>query len=287
MPSATRLLHVQARLGEGAIWDKRDRVLWWVDIDGQALHRFDPASGNDRWWPMPSQVGTVVPRTSGGVVVALRDSIVAFDPATATSTTLATADLPGQRFNDGKCDPAGRLWVGALAIDGGTPRSHLYRLAAGGVLEPQLDGIAISNGLAWSADRTTFWYIDTPTRRIDAFDYDLASGRISNRRPAVVFPDGVGFPDGMTIDAEDTLWVAMWDGGAVLRCDPRRGTIVERLAVPGARNITSCAFGGNTLDTLYITSARGDHHDPAHPDGGDLFSARPVARGVEAAAYAG
>ena len=154
-------------------------------------------------------------------------------------------------------------------------------------LNVQVPGVTISNGIVWSRDGRTCWYIDTPTGRVDAFDYDAAAGRLSNRRPAVVFPTGVGFPDGMAIDEHDILWVAMWGGGHVLACDPRSGRIVGRVGVPGASDITSCAFGGPGLRTLYITSAGGDRADAATPSAGDLFLADPGVRGVPSTPYAG
>lgn len=262
MMTATRLLHVQARLGEGAIWDHRAQALWWVDIIGHALHRYDPSGQRDEMWAMPSAIGTVVPRASGGVVVALQNDLAAFDPVTRTLTTLAGIDHPELRFNDGKCDPAGRLWVGTLAWTEAVGAGALYRLDPQVGLNVQVPHITIANGIVWSRDGRTCWYIDTPTKRVDAFDFDLVNGRLSNRRPAVMFPDGVGFPDGMAIDEHDNLWVAMWGGGCVLCCDPRSGRIVDRIDVPGASKITSCAFGGPALDTLYITSAGGGTAEP-------------------------
>jgi sugar lactone lactonase YvrE len=286
MTSATRLLHVQARLGEGAIWDTKASVLWWVDIDGRELHRYDPATSHDQSWAMPSTIGTVVPRARGGVVVALKNIIAAFDPATASLTTLAGIDQADQRFNDGKCDPAGRLWVGTIDFTERPNVAALYRLDERGI-NSQVSGVTISNGIVWSRDGRTCWYIDTPTRRVDAFDFDVAGGRLSNRRPAVVFPDGVGFPDGMAIDEHERLWVAMWGGGCVLCCDPHGGRIVDRIAVPGAMSITSCAFGGPDLRTLYITSAGGDRADAETPDAGDLFVAHPGVRGMPSTPFAG
>ena len=277
MPTATPLLHAQARLGEGAIWDTRAQVLWWVDINGRELHRFDPATNRDLVWAMPSTIGTVVPRTRGGVVVALKNIIAAFDPVTATLTTLAGIDQADQRFNDGKCDPAGRLWVGTINFAETPGVAALYRLDERGI-NSQIPGLTISNGIVWSRDGRTCWFIDTPTRRVDAFDYDMTEARLSNRRPAVVLPDGVGYPDGMAIDEHQRLWIAMWGGGCVLCCDPRSGRTVDRIDVPGARDITSCAFGGAALDTLYITSSRGDQSDPALPHAGDLFIAHPGVR---------
>ena len=286
MTTAQPLLHAQARLGEGAIWDTRAQMLWWVDITSRELHRFDPATTRDHVWAMPSTIGTVVPRARGGVVVALKNIIAAFDPETATLTTLAGIDQPDQRFNDGKCDPAGRLWVGTIDFNETPNVAALYRLDERGI-NSQIPGITISNGIVWSRDGRTCWYIDTPTRRVDAFDYDVTSGRLSNRRPAVIFPAGDFYPDGMSIDANGHLWVAMWGGGCVLHCDPVSGRILGRIDVPGARNITSCAFGGTNLDTLYITSSRGDKTDQALPSAGDLFVANPGVRGVPSPSFAG
>jgi sugar lactone lactonase YvrE len=285
MATATRLLHAQARLGEGAIWDTLTQVLWWVDINGRELHRYDPVTNRDQVWAMPSTIGTVVPRARGGVVVALQNIIATFDPQTATLTTLAGIDQPDQRFNDGKCDPTGRLWVGTIAFSEAAGVAALYRLDERGI-NSQIPGITISNGIVWSPDGRTCWYIDTPTDRVDAFDYDVTSGRLSNRRPAVHFPPGVGHPDGMAIDERGQLWVAMWGGGCVLHCDPMSGRILGRIDIPGARNITSCAFGGANLDTLFITSSRGDHADSTLPYAGDLFVAHPGVRGVPSPSFA-
>jgi len=224
-------------------------------------------------------------------MVALRRGLGSLDLATGNIEIFANpeADKPANRFNDGKCDPAGRFWAGTLGPRG---EAALYRLDVDHSLHTMVTGVSTSNGLVWSADAKLFYYIDTPTGRVDAFDYDLGTGNISNRRPAVV-PDSAlpGRPDGMTIDADGMLWVAFWGGAAVIRYDPKTGKMLEKAAVPGAKHSSSCAFGGKDLQTLFITSAKaGVKPDQLaeQPNAGHLFAVRIAnTRGVPALEYRG
>ncbi len=286
--TADLVLDARALLGEGALWEARRGRLLWVDILGKSLHLFDPDAGVDRALDVGQFIGTVVPRRSGGLVVALYDGLAALDPETGQLTFLADpeADRPDNRFNDGKCDPAGRFWAGTMSMKREAGAAGLYVLETDGTVRRALTGVTTSNGLAWSADARTLYYIDTRLKRVDAFDYDLAAGSIANRRPVIRIPEADGRPDGMTIDAEDMLWVAHWEGGRVTRWDPASGALLQTIRVPVAR-VTSCAFGGPALDTLYITTARPDSPDPAQPHAGGLFAARPGVRGVPAFAYGG
>lgn len=255
---AEPILVAASTLGEGPHWDAGRRVLWWVDILGSALHAFDPAAGVDRVWAVGDHVGTVVPSVAGGVVLALRRGLAAFDPeADGPPRMLAEpADHPASnRFNDGTCDPAGRLWAGTMAYDEATGAGALYRFDADHRLHRVLDGITISNGLAWDLERSVFYHIDSPTRTIRAFSYDHASGAIAEPRTAVRCGLDDGFPDGMAIDVEGMLWVAHWGGAQVVRWDPATGRAVQRVRVP-TRQPSACAFGGDRLDRLFITSAR-------------------------------
>lgn len=295
MTTATLILDAQATLGEGPIWDTREKALWWVDINEHRLHRFDPATKRNQTYTIGQFVGTVVPRAKGGVMLAVQHGLAAFDPATDRLEMLAEpeAHIPENRFNDGKCDPAGRFWAGTLEIvEQNMQAGSLYCLHADHHVEKRVEHIGISNGLVWTSDKRTMYYIDSPTRRVDAFDYDNATGSISNRRPAVRLPENLGFPDGMAIDAEDHLWVACWGGWCVARFDPRGlrpHEPVERIAVP-ASQVTSCAFGGPELTDLYITTARRDITGKAlvmQPHAGGLFHARPGVRGVPSVPYAG
>ncbi|NUT55158.1 MAG: SMP-30/gluconolactonase/LRE family protein, partial [Thermoleophilia bacterium] len=173
----------QALLGEGPRWDARSRRLLWVDIEGRALHVFDPASGHDRDLPLGSRVGSAAPMDSGGVLVALADRLAVVDLDDGSTRTLV--EIPhgkGMRLNDGACDPAGRFWVGSMALDETPGAAALYRFSHGSGLDRVLDGVTLSNGLGWSRDGTTMYYVDSPTYRIDAFDVDVAAGEISGRR---------------------------------------------------------------------------------------------------------
>lgn len=280
-----------AQLGEGPLWDWREECLWWVDILGQALHRFDPASRSSTRFDVGRPIGTVVVRESGGLVIACADGFHAFDPNTQSHEALGDpeADLPGNRFNDGKCDPRGRLWAGTMSMREETGRGTLYSLEPAGDVRRRLGGVTCSNGIVWTADESTMYFIDSPTRRIDAFDYDAASGDLTNRRCAVEVPAELGIPDGMAIDSAGMLWVGMWGGWHVVAFDPRSGREVSRVRLPTA-NVTACAFGGRDLRDLYITTASvGLSPDDVHrqPLAGGLFRVRTHVPGVRSAMYSG
>ncbi|MFZ2898325.1 MAG: SMP-30/gluconolactonase/LRE family protein [Saprospiraceae bacterium] len=276
---------IAAQLGEGAFWNHQTNELYWVDIEGKTLHIYDPATGANRSLATPSRVGTVVPAQDKQAVIALEDGIYLIDTQTGDIRSFCPleADMPGNRFNDGKCDPAGRLWVGSMDFATTNPTASLYRVDPDGKATKMLDSITISNGIVWTSDRKTIYYIDTPTRQIRAYDYDDNTGSISNERVAVTVPDTLGYPDGMAIDEEDMLWVGMWDGGCVARFNPLTGQLVSKIEVP-AHNVTACAFGGENLDTLYITTASLDMTEEEkrrYPDAGSIFKAVPGVKGVK------
>ncbi len=282
---ASPLLATQCSLGEGAIWNHRQQVLHFVDIGEGLVYTYDPLGGHCGQVPAYSRVGTVVPVEGGGLLLATQAGIATLDPGTGVFGWLANPLRdPAVRFNDGKCDPSGRFWIGSMAMDGRREAGALYRMDADGTVTQMLDRVSISNGLAWSADRTRFYYIDTPTSCVQVFDYDDTGGDISNRRVAFRIPEEDGSPDGMSIDSEGRLWIAMWAGGSVNCYDPENGALLHRVIVP-APHASSCAFGGPDLDTLYITTARVDLSPEElrqWPQSGDLFVAKPGVKGVEA-----
>lgn len=288
---ARSVFHAQAALGEGSLWNPAGPAqLYWVDIEGRALHVFDPATRQDVDWPTGARIGTVVPMRNGNVLVALQNGLhqLALDTGRLTllANPLTDANL---RFNDGKCDPAGRFWVGTFDLQERPRAGTLYRFDPDGQLHIMLRHITNSNGLAWSADKTTFYYIDTPTLVVQAFDYDHATGSIANPRPIIHFPVIAGVPDGMTIDAEGKLWVALWGGGAVHRYDPGTGALLQVVEVP-APFTSSCAFGGPDLRTLFITTARQGLTAAQlrqFPLSGDLFAVEPGVGGVPAYVFGG
>jgi sugar lactone lactonase YvrE len=285
------VLDARAMLGEGAIWDSRKQRLYWVDIEPGRLHVFNPGDGTDRAFELGEMVGTVVPRKGGGVMLALQRGFAAFDFRTGELTRWSDpeAHLPRNRFNDGKCDPEGRFWAGTISLDREPCAAGLYCMDTDGRVETMLKGVTNSNGIAWSLDGTAMYYINTPTRRVTQFDYDSTSGRIANPRNVIIIPVNEGKPDGMTIDSEGMLWIALWGGGCVGRWDPRTGTRLGTVSVPAAR-VTSCAFGGANLDELYITTARtglSESELADQPHAGGLFRARPGVAGVAAFEFAG
>jgi sugar lactone lactonase YvrE len=290
--TAQPILGARASLGEGALWHAPTQTLYWVDILGQKVFAYDPATGENRSTEVGSDVGTVVVRKAGGLMVGLREGFAWVEPESGQVQLLAPIahSAPDERLNDGKCDPAGRFWAGTIASRDGRGVGRLYRMDPDHSLHIMLEGIACSNGIVWTADARTMYYIDTPTRQVWGFEYDKDIGAIENKRIAIEVDPEHGHPDGMAIDAEDTLWIAMWGGGRVCRFDPRSGRLLDMVTVPSARQTTSCAFGGPNLDELFITSARDglkDHELAEQPEAGSLFRARVGVRGVEAAEFAG
>ncbi|MCX6044673.1 MAG: SMP-30/gluconolactonase/LRE family protein [Chloroflexi bacterium] len=285
------LVDIRALVGEGALWDETQGVLYWVDILSNKLYIYDPASGENRTFDVGQHVGTVVLRASGGVMLAVYDGFAAYDLDKQTLTLIhdPEADLPNNRFNDGKCDPAGRFWAGTMAYSNQTTQGSLYRLDADLSVHKMLGNIGISNGIVWSLDAKTMYYIDSMAYTVRAFDYDNATGAISNERVVITVPRELSLPDGMAIDAEGMLWVAHFGGSAVRRWDPNTGQVLATIDLP-AKQITSCAFGGPNLDTLYITSGANGLDEAAlakQPHAGALFSVKPGVRGVTTFKFAG
>jgi sugar lactone lactonase YvrE len=248
---------IPSLLGEGALWSVGLQQLWWVDIEGKKLNLYHPSTNQNQSFDMPSRIGTVVEvANEDRVIVALEDGLYFFDWNTNTLEFIINpeASKPDLRFNDGKCDPQGRFWVGSMHMNQTTGAAGLYRLNRDLTVYQALDQITISNGIVWTSDHKTMYYIDTPTGKVMGYDYDPETGAISNPRVAVEIPQGTGHPDGMAIDVEDKIWVAHWGGAAVYRYDPLTGKTLLKVEVP-ALNITSVAFTGPELKTLLITSA--------------------------------
>lgn len=277
----------ECELGEGPVWDARSGRITWVDILSRLVHVHDPTTGATESIETPLDVGAIVPRRAGGFMAALQDGFWILGDGPARRVATVPEAGPAIRFNDGKCDPAGRFWAGTMPYDEVSPVGCLYRLDRDGSVARVLDGVTISNGLAWSGDGTTFYYIDTPTRRVDAFSYDAATGGLQNRRTVIEIPRAAGAPDGMAIDVEDGLWIALWGGGALHRYVEGR---LDRVVALPVSQPTSCAFGGPDLDELYITSARiglAPTARDAEPLAGSLFRIRPGVRGPAASSYEG
>lgn len=278
------LLHAAgAIVGEGPVWDADTGDLVWVDILGRRVHRYARDGGPREPLETPLDVGAVVPRRGGGLVLALQDGFWLADRGGPPRRLAPVeADDPGSRFNDGKCDPSGRFWAGTMEYSGADDRGALYRLDPDGTVSRHVTGVRISNGLAWSADGRTMYYIDSLAGSVDAFDFDAHAGTVSGRRVAVAFERDGSVPDGMSIDEEGHLWIAFFGASCVRRYDPADGSCSVQVDLP-APHITSCAFGGPDLDELYITSAARDLDAAgraAHPGAGGLFRIRPGIRGT-------
>jgi len=246
-----------SQLGEGPVWDDRTGTLLWVDIIRGHVHLLKPAGAEYRRLDLGEMVGVVALRENGQLIAGIKSGIADVDILTGTLNRRFAPEshLPDNRFNDGKCDPAGRFWAGTMPLSGSGPQGSLYLVGKEGSLHRMVTGVTISNGLAWSLDRKRMYYIDTPTFEVACFDYDDATGSIDRRRTAFKIPRTEGAPDGMTIDAEGMLWVAHWGGWQVTRWDPNKGTMIDKIKLP-VSNVTSCTFGGPDLRDLYITSAR-------------------------------
>lgn len=280
---------IEAQLGEGAIWNYKTQEFYWIDIEDKLLHIYNPITKENRSFTTPSRIGTVVPYTQNKVVVALEDGIYKLNIETGAVSLLSDveAHITENRFNDGKCDPLGNLWVGSMHLKGIEPLASLYRINEQGVALKMIDSVTISNGIVWTADAKTMYYIDTPTSKVMAYDYDFDTGAISNKRVAVEVSIEDGYPDGMTIDSEDMLWVGLWNGNAVARFNPKTGELLSKVEVP-AHNVTACAFGGENLDILYITTARVDMTQQeleSLPLSGSLFKVVPGVKGVKASFF--
>lgn len=280
----------EALLGEGPRWDAAARRLLWVDIEAGALHLFDPARNQDRAIALGRRVGAAAPtQDAGRVLVALADRLALVDLADESLHTLV--EIPhgeGMRLNDGACDAAGRFWIGSMALDESAGMAALYRYSTAGGLERLLEGVTLSNGLGWSPDGGTMYYIDSMTYRVDRFDVDVASGAIADRRPFATIEHGAGIPDGLTVDDEGCVWVALWGGGAVRRYTPD-GELERTVAVP-AEKVTACCFGGDDGRALYITTASAElatEERERQPLAGSLFVADVGVSGPPARPFAG
>ena len=274
--------------GEGPCWDPAGRRMLVVDMMAGAVVDLSSLE-SPRRHDIGSPVAAVVrPRARGGFVVATEHAFALFDEDFALERRLPeVVDDGGIRLNEGGCDSRGRFYCGSMAYDETPGAGSVYRLEPDGSVSTALEGVTISNGLQWSHDGALAYYIDTPTRRVDVFDFDGSDGSFHNRRPLVELGDDVaGAPDGMTIDAEGGLWVALWGGGAVRRYDAE-GRLMEVVDVPGVSQTSAAAFGGADLDTLYITSSRQHLPEGAEPQAGAVFAVQPGVRGAALNAFAG
>jgi sugar lactone lactonase YvrE len=269
----------QSQLGEGPVWDPDRGLLWWVDILAGHVHSIDPSTGARTRFDAGDPVGAVGLTSAGGLVLALVDgfALAGADGQDLTRVPGFIIDRNAIRFNDGKPDPWGNFCAGTMAwSENGNPPGSLYRLSPDGAVCELFGAVGLSNGLDWTDDRRLFYYADSTSGRVDLFDTDPDTGTLGARRPFVTVPEADGIPDGLTLDAEGCVWLAVWGAGELRRFTPdgRLDTVVR---LP-ARQVTSAAFGGPGLGTLYITCAW-DGLSPAdradQPHAGDIFACTP------------
>ena len=273
----------RSQWGEGPVWWQG--ALYYVDIEGRRVHRFDPADGSEKSWDAGQRVGAVVPRESGGLVIAGDHGISFLDEESGKITPIADpeADKPDNRFNDGKCSPDGRFFAGTISLVKKTGDAKLYRLDPDLTLHEAFGPVTNSNGIVWSADGKTVYYIDTTRKEVLAFDYE--DGHLRNLRSAFSTGHIDASPDGMTIDADGNLWIAFCHGGCVSCFDPHSGNELHRIAIP-CLETTACAFGGPDLADLFVTT--GVHKTAREEHAGRLFVIRGLkAKGVPANAFEG
>lgn len=283
MPHIEPVATVRARWGEGPIWWKN--VLYYVDIHGHLVHRYDPATGEERSWNVGQRVGTVVPRESGGLVIAGDHGILFLDEESGELSPVADpeADKPDNRFNDGKCSPDGRFFAGTISLVKKTGDAKLYRLDPDLTIQEAFGPVTNSNGIVWSPDGRTVHYIDTPRREVLAFDY--SDGHLTNLRTAFPTTAIDASPDGMAVDSDGNLWIAFCHGGCVVCFDPATGEELRRIDFP-CLETTACAFGGPDLGDLYVTT--GIHATVQEEHGGRLFVVRGLGvKGLPSNAFAG
>lgn len=281
-----------ALLGEGAMWSERQQALFWVDILGRRLHRYVVATQARQTWSFDEEITAVAERQNGkGLLVTMRQHIALFDPESGVVQRLhqPEADEPGNRFNDGKCDAQGRFWASTMDFGCQKPSGALYMLDAQLRCLRMFGGFAVTNGPTWSRDGRTLYLNDTVNGRVYAFDVDSVSGELGPQRLWLQMPPEDGFPDGMTTDTQGNIWIAHWAGGCVTCHDAVTARELTRIRMP-THNITSCAFGGPALQTLFITSARADLTDrqrQEQPLAGALFSVDLSSTGLAANLFAG
>lgn len=281
--------NAHAKLGEGPLWSIKEQALYWVDILNKRLHRL--GHGHQHTWQFDEEISSVAERAEAdGLIVTLRHGFAYFDPLTEKLERFVApeAHLPGNRFNDGKCDAQGRYWAGTVDFECTAPTGSLYCLEPTGKFVQVDSGYPVTNGPAWSLDHRTMYHNDSANGRVYAFDFDPRTGRVSNKRIFLQFSPEEGSPDGMTTDAEGGLWIAQWGAGKVTRRDAEGG-VLQTIELP-CSHVTSCAFGGPDLTTMYITTARtglSEAQLEREPSAGGLFMVELDIPGLPAHQFAG
>ena len=286
MKKAKLLINLGGVIGEGICWNETDSMLYWIDLLANTIYAYSLEEAAAKIIRLDQNTGCIAVREKGGLIAALQHGFYFVDVKTGSLEPITDpeADKPGNRFNDGECDCRGRLWAGTMskALDSGagdtTPMGALYCLDSDLHVEKKIDKVTISNGIGYSPDNKTMYYIDSPTQCVAAFDFDKGTGQISNRRIVVRVPEETGMPDGMTVDAQGMLWVGMWGGGAVVRYDPESGRQLEKITIP-APFVTTMVFGGQDMDEMFVNTAKLNTDLNKYPDAGGVFRIKMDVKG--------
>jgi len=254
--TANILIRTKAELGEGPLWVSNLGVLFWVDINKGELHQYIVESKDDSVIYSGEKISCVVTSKNGNLIISDTNSILELDIKNNKQTLLSEIKFKSNRlrFNDGKVDPYGNLWLGTMHMDIVLKKGLLYKINPDGQMSTMIEGVTISNGISWSNDKKTMYYIDTYERSVYAFDFN-SNSQISNKRTLISFSDEYGYPDGMSIDINDNIWVAMWGGHSVFCIDTKSAKVIDMINLP-VPNVSSCTFGGKDMKTLFITTAR-------------------------------
>lgn len=255
--SADTVVKHACLLGEGPVWDADLNVICWIDILNGEIHQFSAEQKTHQIIPVHQYIGSVALCKNGHFLAALKNGFAFINRENGQVNMIGNPEdhLSNNRFNDGKCDPAGRFWAGTMSLSEDPGAGSVYVLEKGLSITKKIDHTSIANGMAWSLDHQTYYFIDTPTCEVAAYHYDKNTGNISNKRTIIKIAKENGFPDGMTIDRQGMLWIAHWDGWQVTRWNPDTGKKIYDIQLPVSK-VTSCTFGGENLEDLYITSAR-------------------------------
>lgn len=288
------IVNLNCIIGEGPVYDIGKNILYWIDLIGNKIHAYNLTDQCVTSMSLDQNVGSIAVRKQGGLVAALQNGFYFVDVLHETIIKIGDpeSDKPKNRFNDGKCDIQGRFWAGTMCKDLDTgygdyrPEGALYCLSPDLSYQCKLEGVILSNGLGWSPDNKTMYFIDSPRLTVTGYDYDSISGEIDNPRQVVKIPELMGIPDGMCVDEEGMLWVALWGGHAITRWNPSNGQLIDEIDLP-ALNVSSCSFGGKDLDELYITTARIGTNTIKYPDAGGIFRIKPGVKGLPAYEFKG
>lgn len=284
MTNARLLVDSRCILAESPVWEQARESYLWVDIENGVLYRLKRGASRPETWTFPHRLTLVIPDHAGSYLLALDRKLAKFNPESEQLDWLCEVeqDKPDNRWNDGACDSNGRLWAGTMSTQFTKNAGSLYRIDADRIPEKVIDQVSISNGICWSLDEKTLYYIDSPTRKIQAFDFDLEKGFISFNRVAVTIPEELGAPDGLCMDQNGKLWVAHYGGFGVYCWDPETGLQLHKVDVP-APHVTSCAFTGPENNELLITTARENlsaEQLQQYPQSGGVFLATVPATGA-------